>query len=218
MDPTNGNTNARNATPPQPDYMPAVEVNTHHCRGGGILSIPILEDIWVREVMPGAAQHSRTISSVQEAVAYTDRIRHTVHPANDDVVQVRADFVRYRKRIYNAMILLPHGVDEWQEKQWNDFVRAVESGKFGLKDIEAKSWQLAEEIVKLHERGTTLTGKYDKSQKLMADRYLDCSSRMNKIIGYLQYYKSTCLEVMDSNVLMLRFIAAPTAVSLTSVT
>ena len=212
MDPTNSDTDISSA-PPQPDYFHAVEVDVIHCKAGGVLRIPAIENIMVRYVMPGATQYSRTVSSLQEAVAHTNRVRHRVNPAgDDDVIQVRANIVRYRKRIYNAMILLPHGVNEWQEKQWEDFVKAVKNGKFDMKDIEAKSWQLAEEIVNLPEQGTTLSGKYDKSLNLMADRNLKCSWRMQKIIDYLLYDKSACLEVMDSNVTMLRFIGAPEAV------
>ena len=212
MDPTNSNTDI-SSPPPQPDYFHAVEVDVIHCKAGGVLRIPAIENIMVRYVTPGATQYSRTISSLQEAVAYTNRVRHRVNPAgHDDVIQVRANIVRYRKRIYNAMILLPHGVNEWQEKQWDDFVKAVKNDKFDMKDIEAKSWQLAEEIINLHEQGTTLSAKYDKSLNLMADRNLKCSWRMQKIIDYLLYDKSACLEVMDSNVTMLRFIGAPEAV------
>jgi hypothetical protein len=211
MDPTNSNTDISSA-PLQPDYFPAVEVDVIHSLAG-VLRIPAIENIMVRYVMPGATQYSRTISSLQEAVAYTNRVRHGVNPAvDDDAILECANIVRYRKRIYNAMILLPHGVNEWQEKQWDDFVQAMANGKFDMKDIEAKSWQLAEEIIKLHEQGTTLSGKYDKSLKLMADRNLKCSWRMQKIIDYLLYNKSACLEVMDSNVTMLRFIGAPEAV------
>ena len=143
MDPTNSNTDI-SSPPPQPDYFHAVEVDVIHCKAGGVLRIPTIENIMVRYVTPGATQYSRTISSLQEAVAYTNRVRHRVNPAgDDDVIQVRANIVRYRKRIYNAMILLPHGVNEWQEKQWDDFVKAVKNDKFDMKEIEAKSWQLA---------------------------------------------------------------------------
>ena len=214
MDPTNEAVDELDPLP-ELDYLPAVEHEHIPLQVGGVLRIPIMpifEPMSVRNVIPGATQHLRTISSLQEAVAYTNRVRHGVFPAaDDDVVQVRADIVRYQKRIYNAMILLPHGVNEWQEKQWDQFVRAMQSGNFDMKDIEAKSWQLAEEIIKLHEQGTTLSPKYDKSLKLMADRNLKCSWRMSTIIKYLLYYKSACLEVLDSDVTMHRFIGAPKA-------
>ena len=176
-----------------------------------ILAIP--PNITIRYTMPGINQHARTITSLEDALAYTHRVKASANPAvNDDPGVVRLKFSHYRKRIFNAIIILPHDADDTQESQWDAFALALNGGRFDLRDIEAKSWIVMEEIIKLHEQGTNLPAKYDKSLKSAADRGMKCSQRMETIINCLLYSKTVCLDVMVSNLAMLRFVAAPNAV------
>jgi hypothetical protein len=129
-----------------------------------ILAIP--PNITIRYAIPGINQHARTITSLEDALAYAHRVRASANPAvNDDPGIVRLNFSNYRKRIFNAIIILPHDADDTQESQWDAFVVAMHSGRFDLKDIEAKCWIVTEEIIKLHEQDTSLPAKYDKSLK-----------------------------------------------------
>jgi hypothetical protein len=150
---------------------------------------------------------------LDDALAYTHRARASVDLAvNDDPGVVRFNFSNYRKRIFNAIIILPHDDGDTQESQWDAFVVAMQRVRFELKDIEAKSWIITAEVIKLHEQGTSLPAKYDKSMKWATDRGMKCSQHMETIINFLLYTKSVCLDLMESNLAMLRFAAALNAV------
>ena len=136
-------------------------------------------------------------------------LRREVKPDNDNAQMVRGNLERYRKRIFNAMVILPDDASDWQKSLMVRF-----SGKFGrlklsLADVEAKSWIVAEEIVKAHERGISVWGKDDLSQRKEADNNIRCSQRMEDVINVLLYNKLVCVDVMDSHQDLLRFISAP---------
>jgi hypothetical protein len=79
-----------------------------------ILAVP--PNITIRYTIPGINHHARTISSLEDALAYAHRVRASANPAvNGDPGFVRLNFSSYRKRIFNAITILPHDADDTQE-------------------------------------------------------------------------------------------------------
>lgn len=166
-------------------------------------------------ILTGAEYYQRNISTLADAEKHLDIPKRRVNEAvdNDDPIVVRANLHGYRNRIYNAMIELLDTADAWQQEQWQLFESKLEHNLISIKDLEAKSWVLAENIVNLHEKGgTTLSGKHDAGQRSPIDNTMKCSQRMEKIIDLLCRYKLLCIDMMDSPLMFVRFVTAPQAV------
>lgn len=154
--------------------------------------------------LPGVTKHSPTIKNVDEAIAYIRRKANADAKIDDHTAITRKSFEWWRKCIYNAMITLPEGTSEWQQLQWKRFNNMISSKKYSFADIEAKSWIVAEEVIKLHERGSQ-----DDWSKSNEDKSLTCWTRMDAVARTLLYNKSACQDVMNNEVKMLHLIGAP---------
>ena len=205
---------AAQTTVPLQNLDAGLEVTVYDT-GNILLQVPVTRPgINTRHTLPGTDRHSFDITSLDAAFAHTNRVEfRKPPPPGDDFVTVRVNSNNYRKQKYSAMIILPQDVNNLQENAWGRLKAALEYGRFSFKDIEAKAWILTEEIIKLHERGLTSAAKHDKCLDSVQDRGLTtCSVRMNVVIYYLHYNKSICYDLMESQLALLRFVAAPHAV------
>ena len=127
----------------------AISANGHE------LEVVIQEkDINIGMVLPGINEHPKSFQSVLDAVAFLDQPKRQVKADVDDSEIVRQHFSRYRKRVYNAVVSLPDDVNAWQSDQAKRFVTMLTNGRFTIKHIEAKSWVLTEEVIRVQEVGT----------------------------------------------------------------
>ncbi|KAK3721358.1 hypothetical protein LTR37_003234 [Vermiconidia calcicola] len=140
-----------------PEGLRGLETEAIWAKGHEMQVVIEEKDVNIGMILPGINEHPKSFQSVQDAVAFLDEPKRQVNADVDDVEIVRRHFSRYRKRIYNAMVSLPDDVDAWQSDQAKRFVTILTNGQFTIKHIEAKSWILTEEVIKVQELGTSLT-------------------------------------------------------------
>ena len=162
-----------------------------------------------KHTLPNIARHQPSFTSVDQAVAFINTPRRQVAPDVDDTQSVRTRLGAYRQSIYNAMVILPEDASEWQQGQFKRYSNMVKGKKFSLHDLEAESWVVAEETVRLHEHGACLTEKYDLDFDSALGGPIPCSKRMESVVNIMPYNKLICIEVMESQLHLLRFITAP---------
>ncbi|KAK4543585.1 hypothetical protein LTR36_005480 [Oleoguttula mirabilis] len=175
-----------------------------------IVTLPAPEVAQTAQTLSGLAMYQQSMRSTEEATEHLKPPTRQVSPMADDIAYVRQTFEQCRQRVFDAMVTLPADADDWQKKQWVKVQSALEKGTITLACVEAASWVIVEEAVKVHERGVSLPKKDDLGLKSPIDNNIRCSERMEAIIRILLQNKLVCLGVFDRHSILC-FVAAPKA-------
>ncbi|KAK5121771.1 hypothetical protein LTR85_004646 [Meristemomyces frigidus] len=162
------------------------------------------------QLLLGVSGYQSRIDGTHHAAVHLQPHSRQVRAEVDDSDHVRQHFDYYRERIFSAITTLPADADDWETKQWAKSQKAVKKGSHTLVDIEAASWLIAEEAIKVQENGVSLAQKHDLGLDSHADNGITCSERIGSVIRILLRNKLVCLDVKDHHSILC-FVAAPNA-------
>jgi hypothetical protein len=157
--------------------------------------------------LPGFSEHFPKFIGADEAKALLNTPHRQVAPDVDDIEDVKANMPMWHECIFTALASFPDDADDFQKKQWDEFMADMKNGKFTLEQLDAVSWLVLQEAIRLYEDGCILIGKDDWCSKYHKDQDRMCSERLEDIIEVLAH-KRIAVEIFNHGHL-LRLVAAP---------